>query len=245
MEAEYVARGGGMTMVLVIEEDRTASDWLVRTLETGGHLVEAAASVETAMDRVRSFPRADLVVVDLALPRTSGFQFLRDLRDEHDEVPVLALSTEWREADRVQAFRLGADQEAVCPIGAPELLARVDRLIERTRARRPSQHSAQTFRVTFRFGDVEVNAATREVRRSGAPVQLAPLELELLLALIRRDGAAAARVELLKEVWGYESDVVSRTLDTHVANLRGKLERDPAVPRHILTVRKTGYRLQA
>ncbi|HEX6814798.1 MAG TPA: response regulator transcription factor [Gemmatimonadaceae bacterium] len=232
-----------MTMVLVIEEDRTASDWLVRTLATGGHSVEAAGSVETAMERVRSLPRTDLVVVDLALPRTTGFQFLRELREEHNEVPVIALSTEWREADRVQAFRLGADQHAVRPIGASELLARVDGLIERTRARRANEHGAQPFR--YRFGDVEVNAATREVRRSGAPVQLAPLELELLLALIRRDGAAAARVELLKEVWGYESDVVSRTLDTHVANLRGKLERDPAVPRHILTVRKTGYRLQA
>jgi len=234
-----------MTMVLVIEEDRTASDWLVRTLETGGHAVEAAGNVETAMDRVRSLPRTDLVVVDLALPRTSGFQFLRELREEHNEVPVIALSTEWREADRVQAFRLGADQHAVRPIGESELLARVDGLIERTRARRAREHGSQTFRVTYRFGDVEVNAATREVRRSGAPVQLAPLEMELLLALIRREGAAAARVELLKEVWGYESDVVSRTLDTHVANLRGKLERDPAVPRHILTVRKTGYRLQA
>lgn len=232
-----------MTMVLVIEEDRTASDWLVRTLATGGHSVEAAGSVETAMERVRSLPRTDLVVVDLALPRTTGFQFLRELREEHNEVPVIALSTEWREADRVQAFRLGADQHAVRPIGASELLARVDGLIERTRARRANEHGAQPFR--YRFGDVEVNAATREVRRSGSPVQLAPLELELLLALIRRDGAAAARVELLKEVWGYESDVVSRTLDTHVANLRGKLERDPAVPRHILTVRKTGYRLQA
>lgn len=234
-----------MTMVLVIEEDRTASDWLVRTLATGGHSVEAAGSVDTAMDRVRSLPRADLVVVDLALPRTSGFQFLRELREDHNEVPVLALSTEADEADRVQAFRLGADQHAVRPIGASELLARVDGLIERARARRVGERSAHTFRVTYRFGDVEVNAATREVRRSGAPVQLAPLEMELLLALIRRGGAAAARVELLKEVWGYESDVVSRTLDTHVANLRGKLERNPAVPRHILTVRKTGYRLQA
>ena len=233
-----------MTMVLVIEEDRAASDWLVRTLETGGHAVEAAGTVETAMNRVRSLPRADLVVLDLPLPRTSGFQFLRELREERNDVPVIALSATWDEADRVQAFRLGADQHAVRPIGASELLARVDGLIERTRARRGSEHPAQTFRVSYRFGDVEVNASTREVRRGGAPVQLAPLELELLLALIRRGGAAAARVELLKEVWGYESDVVSRTLDTHVANLRGKLERDPAMPRHILTVRKTGYRLQ-
>src|SRR6185312_5691454 len=131
---ESEARGGSMTMVLVIEEDRTASEWLVRTLETGGHAVEAAGNVETAMDRVRSLLRTDLVVVDLALPRTSGFQFLRELREEHNEVPVIALSAEWREVDRVQAFRLGADQHAVRPIGASELLARVDGLIERARS---------------------------------------------------------------------------------------------------------------
>jgi len=234
-----------MTMVLVIEEDRTASEWLVRTLETGGHAVEAAGNVETAMDRVRSLPRTDLVVVDLALPRTSGFQFLRELREEHNEVPVIALSTEWREADRVQAFRLGADQHAVRPIGESELLARVDGLIERTRARRAREHGSQTFRVTYRFGDVEVNAATREVRRSGAPVQLAPLEMELLLALIRREGAAAARVELLKEVWGYSEETFTRTVDVHVGSLRQKLEKDPKQPAMIITVPGLGYKFVA
>lgn len=234
-----------MTMVLVIEEDRSASEWLVRTLETGGHAVESAGTVECGLDLLRAMPRTDLVLLDLALPRTIGLQFLRDLREEWYDVPVITLSGHVDEADRVQAFRLGADQHIEQPIGASELLARVDCLIERSRVRRTPPFGVPAMASTYRFGDVEVNAATREVRRSGVFIQLAPLELELLLALIRRDGAAAARVELLKEVWGYESDVVSRTLDTHVANLRGKLERDPAAPRHILTVRKTGYRLQA
>lgn len=234
-----------MTMVLVIEEDRSASEWFVKTLETGGHAVQSAGSVETGLDRLRALPRTDLVLLDLELPRATAFQFLRELREERYEVPVIALGAKADEADRVQAFRLGADQHVAPPIGAPELLARVDCLIERSRARRVPAREPLSFPRTYRFGDVEVNASTREVRRDGASVPLAPLELELLLALIRRDGAAAARVELLKEVWGYESDVVSRTLDTHVANLRCKLEHDPATPRHILTVRKTGYRLQA
>ncbi|HKV51216.1 MAG TPA: response regulator transcription factor [Gemmatimonadaceae bacterium] len=233
-----------MTMVLVIEEDRSASEWLVRTLQTGGHAVEFTGNVETGLDRLRSLPRTDLVLVDLALPRTTGFQFLRELREERNDLPVMALSAQADEADRVQTFRLGADHLVVQPISATELLARVDCLIERSRARRAPPDGIPSFSSPYRFGDVEVNAATRQVRRGGTAVQLAPLELELLLALIRREGAAAARVELLKEVWGYESDVVSRTLDTHVANLRNKLEREPAVPRHILTVRKTGYRLQ-
>jgi two-component system OmpR family response regulator len=96
-----------------------------------------------------------------------------------------------------------------------------------------------------RFGDVEVCAATHTVRRGGRPVALRPKEYELLAALVARRGAVASRGELLREVWRYEADVTSRTVDTHVLELRRKLEHDPSQPRHLLTVRKTGYRLDA
>jgi DNA-binding response OmpR family regulator len=95
-----------------------------------------------------------------------------------------------------------------------------------------------------RFGDVEVDPATHSVRRRGAPVALAPKEFDLLLALLGRQGAVASRLELRREVWGYPDSITSRTVDTHVAELRRKLEENPSTPRHILTVRKTGYRLQ-
>jgi DNA-binding response OmpR family regulator len=95
-----------------------------------------------------------------------------------------------------------------------------------------------------RFGEVEVSPAARTVRRKGETVDLTPKEMDLLLALLERRGAAASRLELLREVWGYSDSVVTRTVDTHVAELRRKLEDDPGEPRHILTVRKVGYRLE-
>jgi DNA-binding response OmpR family regulator len=233
-----------VTTVLVIGHDHELAAGFVQTLESGGHVVELAWDAGVALDRIRLTPAPDLVIVDLALPRTSGFQLVHDVRREGNEIPIVAIGVREDEAERVQCFRLGADQHVHHNVGALELMVRVDALLERSRARGWASVDLPS-RVAFRFGDIEVNAATREVHRDGRQVVLAPLELELLLALIRRRGATAARMELLREVWGYESDVVSRTLDTHVANLRGKLERDPATPRHILTVRKTGYRLQA
>ena len=105
-------------------------------------------------------------------------------------------------------------------------------------AEAPAEGSVQ------RFGDVEVDAARRMVLRGGEPVDLSPKEFDLLLALLRRHGAVISRVDLLQEVWGYSASVVSRTVDTHIAELRRKLEADPSSPRHILTARKAGYRLE-
>lgn len=232
-------------MLLVVTQDRELADRLARTFESGGHGVELQCTAPAGLGRLCTTPAPDLVVVDLTLPLDAGFKILRTLHQDGNDVPVIALGVRDNEAERIQAFRFGAYQYVGRDVGMLELMVRVDALLERSRARR-TRGKATTARArpAYRFGDIEVNAATREVRRGGQPVGLAPMELELLLALIRRQGTTAARMELLREVWGYESDVVSRTLDTHVANLRGKLERDPATPRHILTVRKAGYRLQ-
>ena len=121
-----------------------------------------------------------------------------------------------------------------------ELLARIEALLRRTTgtARASAAPSAE------RFGDVEVDRAARTVTRDGVPVYLAPMEFELLLALLQRRGAVVSRQELMREVWDHSAVVVSRTVDTHIAELRRKLEHDPAEPKHILTVRKAGYRLE-
>jgi two-component system KDP operon response regulator KdpE len=124
------------------------------------------------------------------------------------------------------------------PFGLLELLARVEALLRRSRA--PQTLPEQI----FRFGEVEVETATREVRRGGLVVELAPKEYELLLALARAGGRVRSRLQLVTEVWGYPETVVTRTVDTHVAELRRKLEADPARPHHLLTVRKVGYRLK-
>ena len=124
-----------------------------------------------------------------------------------------------------------------------ELLARIEALIRRTRHWREGAATPAT-PVIERFGDVEVDVSARTVRRGGERIELTPKEFDLLIALLRRQGRVTSRNELLRAVWGYSASVVSRTVDTHVAELRRKLERDAADPRHILTVWKVGYKFQ-
>jgi two-component system alkaline phosphatase synthesis response regulator PhoP len=117
-------------------------------------------------------------------------------------------------------------------------------MMERVAAllRRTARRAAPEATPRERFGDIEIDVRTRDVYRQGVDAALTPMEFDLLLALVRRDGAIATRLELLREVWGHSAAVLTRTVDTHVAELRRKLETDPAEPRHILTVRKAGYR---
>jgi two-component system response regulator MtrA len=153
-------------------------------------------------------------------------------------MPVLILTARGEEADKVRGFRLDADQYVTKPFGVLELLERVASLLRRTQGATIQQRHD----TTIRFDDVVVDTAARTVTRRGEECALTPKAYELLLALVRRDGAVAGRVELLTEVWGYGTFVVSRTVDSHVAELRRKLEDDPAEPRHIVTVWKVGYR---
>ncbi|MDF1503765.1 response regulator transcription factor [Roseisolibacter sp. H3M3-2] len=220
--------------VLVIEDHAAIAEGLRHNLEFEGYAVRVAGSAADGLTALRERP-ADLVILDLMLPDGDGFHVLRTLRAAGDATPVLVLTALGDESDKVRGLRLGADDYVTKPFGLLELLARVDALLRR--AARPAA-------ARERFGAVEVCAATHEVTRAGAPVALRPKEYELLLALLRRDGAVATRDELLREVWRYDASVTSRTVDTHVLELRRKLEDDPANPRHVLTVRKTGYRLQ-
>jgi two-component system response regulator MtrA len=154
---------------------------------------------------------------------------------------VLILTARGEEADKVLGFRLGADDYVTKPCGVLELLARVGALLRRSRLADQRNVTADTLE---RFGSVEINPASRTVTKEGTAVALSPKEFDLLLALVRRRGAVASRVELLREVWGHRVEVMTRTVDIHIAELRRKLEDDPSQPRHILTVWKAGYRLE-
>jgi len=221
-----------VTRVLVIEDSELA-DGLRANLEAEGFEVEVAGDGRKGLARARDF-EPDLLILDLMLPDLDGLQILRTLRKEGRTLAVLVLTARGQESDKVLALKLGADDYLTKPFGVLELLARVEALLRRSGAGRAA---------SWRFGDVELREATRTVLRRGRAVELTPKEFDLLCALLRAGGAVVPRGELLRQVWGYRSAAVTRTLDTHVAELRRKLEPEPAAPRHILTVRKIGYRV--
>ena len=230
-----------MPTVLLIEDNEKLARGLQSNLEFEGYAVLAASDGAAGLAMARD-KRPDIIVLDLMLPDTDGYRVLRTLRDDGDTTPVLVLTALGEEADKVRGFRFGADDYVTKPFGLMELLARIDALLRR--ATRPNGDGPRIAGdAVSGFGDVRVDAARHTVMRDGAPVALRPKEYDLLVALLRRNGQVATRIDLLKEVWGYDDSVMSRTVDTHIAELRRKLESDPANPRHILTVLKTGYRL--
>ena len=227
-----------MTRILIVEDNPDLAFGLRNNLEIEGYEVFVAVDGPAGVASTREH-RPDLVILDLMLPGMDGYRVLRTLRGDGFDKPVLILTARGEEADKVMGFRIGADDYVTKPFGVLELLARVDALLRRT-VRGSKEVAVES------FGEVQIDPSTRLVRRQGMSVPLAPMEFDLLLALVRRRGAVVSRRELMKEVWGHQADdVVSRTVDTHIAELRRKLESDPAAPRHILTVRKAGYRLQA
>jgi DNA-binding response OmpR family regulator len=227
--------------ILIVEDNPDLAYGLRTGLEIEGYEVAVAEDGETGLARAKQW-LPDLVILDLMLPGMDGYRVLRSLRDDGLEMPVLILTARGQEADKVLGFRLGADDYVTKPCGVLELLARVGALLRRSRMSERTVHAGGE--AVEHFGDVEINPASRTVTRRGEAVALSPKEFDLLLTLIRRRGAVASRVELLREVWGHRVEVMTRTVDIHIAELRRKLEDDPSAPRHILTVWKAGYRLE-
>lgn len=230
-----------MRRILVIEDSPDLAFGLRNNLEIEGFHVEVAEDGLTGLALARD-SAPDLIVLDLMLPGMDGYRVLHELRQDGLASPVLILTARSEETDKVRGFRAGADDYVTKPFGVLELLARVEALLRRSQAGSNGESAAAG---TERFGDVEVDPAQRTVRRSGRPVALTPKEFDLLLGLIRRRGAVGSRLDLLKEVWGHQAAVLTRTVDTHIAELRRKLEKDASAPQHILTVWKTGYRFEA
>ena len=228
-----------MTRILVVEDNSDLAFGLQRTLEFEGYDVVVAPDSPAGLDHLHA-EGIQLVILDLMLPGMNGFEFLRTIRSDGVHVPVLILTARGDESDVVMGFQSGADDYVTKPFSTLELVARVRALL-----RRSASDDATTTRASrLRFGDIEVDTNARTVTRAGEVVQLSPKEFDLLLALARRNGNIASRAELLDEVWRYaNTSVMTRTVDIHMAELRRKLEDDPSNPRHLITVRKAGYRL--
>jgi DNA-binding response OmpR family regulator len=229
-----------MTRVLVVEDERDLAIGLRANLEIEGHEVSVASGGEDALATIRSRP-PDLILLDLMLPGISGYEVLAELRRTHPILPVIILSARAEEMDKVRGFREGADDYVTKPFGVMELMLRVRAVLRRAAAPRDGQERRPA---PLRIGGVDVDLENRLVSTAGGEVALTPKAAELLAALVARDGRAASRQDLLRQVWGYEASVTTRTVDAHVAELRRKIEADPANPVHILTVWKTGYRLR-
>lgn len=225
-----------MSRILVVEDSPDLAFGLRNNLEIEGYEVEVATDGRKGLELARA-QNPDLIILDLMLPEMDGFRVLRELRDEGRTMPVLVLTARGEEADKVRGLKLGADDYVTKPFGLLELLARVEALLRRGAPEKTAENAVE------RVGDVEIDIGARTVQRGGQPVELAPREFDLLLALIRHRGMVVSRQQLLTEVWGHTGEVITRTVDTHVAELRRKLEPDPATPRYIVTVRKAGYRL--
>jgi two-component system, OmpR family, alkaline phosphatase synthesis response regulator PhoP len=229
-----------MTRVLVIEDSNDLAEGLRYNLELEGYAVKVADDGNAGLSLAREWD-PDLVILDLMLPGMDGYQVLRSLRGDGRQTPVLILSARGEESDKVRGFQLDADQYVTKPFGLIELLERVKSLLRRSKAR-TEVPDADAGVGTIRFGDVSIDPASRTVTRAGEGVNLTPKAYELMMALIKRKGAVATRVELLREVWDHRAIVLTRTVDSHMAELRKKLEHDPADPKHFITIWKVGYR---
>jgi DNA-binding response OmpR family regulator len=229
-----------MIRILLVEDDTGLAFGLRNNLEIEGYEVDLANSGPEAVNAIRRrSPR--LIILDLMLPGMDGYRVLKQIRGDGIETPVLILTARGEETDKVLGFRLGADDYVTKPFSVLEVLARVNALLRRSGA----VPRGSTTSTTHRFGEVVVDEQAHVVTRAGKPVSLTPLEFEVLRVLIKRRGTVVSRKELLRQVWAHQADdIVTRTVDTHVGELRKKLESDPARPQHILTVRKLGYRLQ-
>ncbi|MEM7417956.1 MAG: response regulator transcription factor [Gemmatimonadota bacterium] len=224
--------------VLLVEDNEELAAGIRHNLELEGYEVDWYPDGPSGLAAARS-DAPDLVILDVMLPGMDGFQILRTLREEGFVSPVLILTARGDEADKVRGFRLNADQYVTKPFGLLELLERVRSLLHRSSS---GDESAGIGMLTF--GDVEVDAAARKVSRGGEAVSLTPKAFDLLMALASHEGQVVSRHDLLREVWGHQAAIVTRTVDSHVSELRQKLETDPGNPQHIHTVWKVGYRFE-
>lgn len=219
--------------VVVVEDDPSIAMGLEMNLEAEGHRVLLASDGEQGLALARG-GGVDLVILDVMLPKLNGFEVLRTLRGERHTMPIIMLSARGAEMDKVMGLELGAEDYVTKPFSLAELLARVKAALRRDAIGRPGA-------TVFRFGDVEVDPATREVRRAGAPVELTATEFDVLLCLVEAQGRVLTRDQIQSKVWGPLHHGTQRTIDNFILQLRAKLEGDPS--KHIVTVRGVGYRI--
>jgi DNA-binding response OmpR family regulator len=247
--------------ILVIEDDPSIVLGLRMNLEAEGYRVEVAEDGEVGLAQARR-DEADLIILDIMLPRLNGFEVLRQLRAEGLRVPTIVLSARDAELDIVMGLEFGAEDYVTKPFGLAELLARIKAVLRRPAlekpiappgsggpealpapARDPGLPPRQRLDAVIAVGELSIDSRSRQVKRAGEEIALTATEFDILWCLVQAEGRVLAREEIQSLVWGPHHHGTLRTIDNFMMQLRTKLERDPAAPDHLLTVRGVGYRL--
>jgi two-component system, OmpR family, alkaline phosphatase synthesis response regulator PhoP len=218
--------------LLLVEDDEAMAIALRDGFSYEGYRVTVAADGETGL-RLAETTQPDLLLLDVMLPKMSGFDVCKALRDRGNRVPIIMLTARGQEIDKVMGLRLGADDYISKPFGFLELLARVEAVLRRT-ASAPEE--------VYRSGDLVVDLKRLYATRRGERLNLSPREFRLLAYFVQHRGELLTREQLLESAWEHEGNPFTRTVDMHVAKLRKKIEDDPADPKHILTAHRLGYR---
>ena len=224
--------------VLLVDDEESVQKLLTYPLEREGYTVVQARDGEEALERYRETP-VDLVILDLMLPRLDGSAVCRRLREERSAVPIIMLTARGDEGDKVLGLELGADDYITKPFSIREFMSRVRALLRRAQLSTAGAHAE-----VIEVDELRIDTTRRAVEARGEPVQLTYLEFELLRTLASSPGRVFTRKELLDELWGGSEFRDPRTIDVHVRHLREKVERDPAEPELIFTVRGAGYRFR-
>jgi DNA-binding response OmpR family regulator len=227
-----------MAKTLVVEDDRNLLDTLRYNLRKEGHDVVTAVDGAEAMAVARR-DKPDLIILDIMLPKLSGFEVCRILRKEMT-TPILMLTAKDEEIDKVVGLEIGADDYMTKPFSMRELLARVGAMLRRSEMAVGPAVAAEVLII----GDLEIDVARHRASLGGTTLQLTPKEFDLLTFLAKNKGFVFSREQLLEKVWGYDFAGDTRTVDVHIRWLRQKIEREPTEPERLVTVRGTGYKLE-
>ncbi len=223
-----------MTRILVVEDELGIAMPLEDDLKSEGYEVEVVGDGVTATRRARE-QSFDLILLDVMLPGKDGFAVCRELRRSGTRTPIIVLTAKGHEAEKVLGLELGADDYVTKPFGPMELRARIKAALRR---------GAADGGELFRFGEFEVDFDRFELRCGGQPVELTPIEFKLLAAFVRNRRSVLSRQQLLDKVWGPGTFVTDRVVDTHVGNLRKKIEANPERPEFVISLRGFGYRFE-
>ncbi|MCQ2054069.1 MAG: response regulator transcription factor [Fibrobacter sp.] len=229
--------------ILIVEDEEIIRLGLQDNFELENYIVETACDGEEAIAKADSF-QPNLVLLDLMIPKKSGFEVCRVIRKKHPECFIIMLTAKTEETSKVAGLEMGADDYVTKPFSILELLARVKAFLRRAETATPKVEAAPSSQDAIDFADIHLDFKKYEATKAGEPLEMSAREFQILKYFWSHRGEVVLREDLLQEIWGYTPDNMpsTRTIDNHIVNLRKKLEEDQANPKIILSIRGAGYK---